>query len=62
MDKQLPLYQAFCRGQTHLIRAESLYAAKLEAIKHFDLEKKQEHRVAVMLLDNGTGPITHVLD
>lgn len=48
-------YIAIWHGQQIEIRAESLYAAKLEAIRQFKPSKKQEHMISVTLCEKGDG-------
>jgi len=48
-------YVAFYSGKRIEVRATSLYAAKLEAIRIFKVRKSQEHMVSVMLCERSDG-------
>ena len=56
-------YIAIFNGKRIDIFAESLYAAKLKAIKKLKPPKSKQHMVTVMLAQNEDGDtITHVAD
>jgi hypothetical protein len=56
-------YVAFFNGKRLEIRASSLYAAKLEAIKQFKAPKSKEHLVSVTLAELSNGqPVVHTPD
>jgi hypothetical protein len=53
-------YKAFYNGQEADIHAESLYAAKLQAIAHFKVKKSKQHLVHVHLCELNGEQVTHV--
>lgn len=59
MDKRYG-YIAFFNDKRHELYADSLYAAKLEAIKHFKPRKSQEYMVHVHLAEKDGEPVVHI--
>ncbi len=55
-------YKAFYNGKTADIHADSLYAAKLEAITAFKAPKSKQHMVSVMLCEKDGQQVTHIAD
>lgn len=58
-------YVAFYNGEKHEFKAESLYAAKKAAIKHFNVPKSKESILAVEYVgdsDNSASPKTNPID
>lgn len=49
-------YVAFYKGKQHDIRAESLYAAKVAAIKELKIPKRDRGIVAIVLADVPVDP------
>lgn len=52
-------YKAFYNGKQADIYAESLYQAKMEAIKHFNPRRSQEHMVSVVLCEKDGETVVH---
>jgi len=52
-------YKAFYNGKQADIYAESLYQAKMEAIKHFKPRRSQEHMVSVVLCEKDGETVVH---
>lgn len=55
-------YIAFYEGNRKEIYAETLYAAKKQAIAAFKVKPKNEHKVHVHLAEIAGKPVTHVAD
>ena len=55
-------YLAFYNDKEIEIRAEGLYAAKLEAIKQLKVPKSKQGLLAVMLAEKGGEPVVHTSD
>lgn len=53
-------YVAMLKGRRIEIRAESLYAAKLEAAKQLKATKRQLGLLSVMLAEKAGQPVTHI--
>jgi hypothetical protein len=49
MSEPLHTYDAYFNDRTHVVKAESLYKAKLAAIEHFKPRKSNAHMVSVVL-------------
>lgn len=52
-------YIAMFKGKREEIYSDTLYHAKVEAIKRFKPPKKQEHMVVVMLAEKDGKPVIH---
>lgn len=52
-------YIAYYNGKKIEIHAPSLYAAKQEAVKQFNVPKKKEYLVSVMLAEKNGQPVIH---
>ncbi len=52
-------YIAIYNSKEKEIYAETLYAAKLQAIKEFKVPKSKEHRVVVMLCEKDGEQVVH---
>jgi hypothetical protein len=55
-------YVCFYNRKRIEIYAESLYAAKLDAVKQFKPRKSQEHMVSVVLAEVAGKPVVHHAD
>ena len=55
-------YIAFYNDKQIEIRAESLYAAKLEAIKQLKVSKSKQGLLAVVLAEKGGEQVVHTPD
>jgi len=51
-------YKAFYEGREAEVKAESLYAAKLEAIALFKPKKNKSHMVSVLLVEKDGEPVS----
>jgi len=55
-------YIAVYKGKRIEVWADSLYAAKLEAIARLNVPRNKEHMVVVMLAQSGDKTVTHTPD
>ncbi len=55
-------YICFYNSKQIEIRADSLYKAKLEAIKQFHPPKSKAHMVSVMLAEKDNNTVVHTAD
>ena len=62
MDKPQNGYLAFFNGKEKEIYADSLFAAKVQAIKEFKAPKSKEHMVHVHLVEKEGKPILTAID
>lgn len=60
MSKGLYGYKCFYGGRTHEVYADSLWAAKQQAVAYFKPRKRQEHMVSVVCCQRPDGStVTH---
>lgn len=55
-------YVAFYNGKRVEVKADTLYAAKQEAVKQLKVRKSQEHMVSVVLAEKNGEQVTHTPD
>ena len=52
-------YIAFYNGKRIEVNADSLYAAKVDAIRVFKVPKSKQHMVSVLLCESGDKQVIH---